>query len=311
MVSLTEIKAARERIRGRVIETPVVADPTGSGLLLKLENLQTTGSFKLRGATNRVMQAVAAGATHVVTGSSGNHGQAVAYAAMTLGIKATIVVPEDAPQVKVRGILSYGATVERCGYTSNERLARAAELVKTLGAVFIAPYDDEQVQAGAGTIGLEILEQVPDVQTVYVPIGGGGLISGVSTALKESNPRIRVIGVEPELASDTYQSRQTGQIVDIGQTKTIADGLRTSHPGALTFPVVQRYVDELQLVSEDEIKRACRYVLERCKIACEPSGAVSVAAAMRAGGRAVAVVSGGNIDLANLRGVLAWESAEA
>lgn len=306
MLTLNEIRAARERIAGLVARTPIIEDPAGDGLLLKAEHLQRTGSFKLRGATNRVMQAAQAGARHVVTGSSGNHGQAVAYVAQKFGLKATIVVPVDASPVKVRGIRSYGAEIEFVGLTSSDRLARAAEIMRSTGAVFVPPYDDEQVMAGQGTIGLEILEQVPDVATVYVPIGGGGLISGIATAIKESNPRVRIVGVEPELANDTYLSRQRGEIVTIGTTTTIADGLRTSHPGELTWPIVQRYVDDIVLVSDDEIREACRYLLERVKQVVEPSGAVSVAAARRAGGRAVAVVSGGNIDLSGVSGVAAW-----
>jgi len=308
MISLADIQAARQRIAAMVLTTPVIEDPTGTGLLLKAEHLQRTGSFKLRGAANRVLKAVEEGARHVVTGSSGNHGQAVAYVAMKAGIKATVVVPEDAAAVKVAGIRSFGATVEFCGLTSNERLARAAEITRTEGAVFIPPYDDPYVMAGQGTAGLEIVEQAPGIAAVYVPIGGGGLISGVATAIKELNPAIRVIGVEPALASDTYQSRQRGEVVDIGASRTIADGLRTSHPGSLTFPVVERYVDEIHLVSEEEIRAACRYVLTTLKQAIEPSGAVSVAAALRAGGRAVALVSGGNVDLEGLRGVPAWEA---
>lgn len=306
MTNLAEIQAAARRIESLIIRTPVIQDPTGSGLRYKAEHLQRTGSFKLRGAANRVTLAAEAGARHVVTGSSGNHGQAVAYVARQLGLQATIVVPEDAPMVKVRGIQSWGATVEFCGRTSTERLARAAEIVAESGAVFIPPYDDPQIMAGQGTIGLELLEQVPDVETVFVPIGGGGLISGVATALKESNPRVRVVGVEPELASDTYRSRQRGERVGIGATQTIADGLRTSIPGELTFPVVQRYVDEIRLVSEEEIRRACRYMLEQVHQVVEPSGAVSVAAALQAGGRSVAVISGDNLELDGLSGVPAW-----
>ncbi|MFZ5827422.1 MAG: threonine ammonia-lyase [Bacillota bacterium] len=306
MISLAAIRAASERIRSNVIRTRVLEDPTGNGLRYKAEHLQRTGSFKVRGATNRVILAAEAGATHVVTGSSGNHGQAVAYIARQLGLKATIVVPEDAPRVKVRGIESWGATVEFCGRTSTERLARAAQIVTETGAVFVAPYDDPEIMAGQGTTGLEIMEQAPDVETVFVPIGGGGLISGVATAVKELNPRVRVVGVEPALANDTYLSRQQATRVNIGSSTTIADGLRSSEPGELTFPVVQRYVDEIVLVSEAEIRHACRYMLEQVKQAVEPSGAVSVAAALRAGGRAVAIISGGNLDLAELSGVPAW-----
>jgi threonine dehydratase len=298
LVAIHDIKAARERVAGVIVRTPVLEDPCGSGLLFKAEHLQRTGSFKLRGATNRVMRAQAEGAEHVATGSSGNHGQAVACIAHRLGMRATIVVPRDASPAKVRGIRSYGAAVEFCGLTSDERLARAAEIARARGAVFVPPYDDEDVIAGQGTVGLEILEQVPDVRVVYVPVGGGGLISGTATALKESRPSVRVIGVEPELANDTYLSRQRGEVVSIGPTTTIADGLRTSHPGELTWPVVQRYVDDIVLVSEDEIRAACRYLLRQAKQVVEPSGAVSVAAAMRTGGRVLAVVSGGNVDLA-------------
>jgi threonine dehydratase len=307
MVSLAQIQDARERIRPLILRTPVIEDPTGTGLMLKAEHLQRTGSFKLRGAANRVQRAVEEGARHVVTGSSGNHGQAVAYVAQKLGLKATIVVPEDCNPAKLRGMRGWGATVEFCGLTSSERLARAEEICRTEGAVFIPPYDDPYIMAGQGTAGVEILEQVPDVTTVYVPVGGGGLLSGIATAIKESNPQVRVIGVEPELANDTYLSRTTGKVVDIGVSRTIADGLRTSHPGSLTFPVIQKYVDEIQLVSEEEIRQACRYLLATMKQAVEPSGAVSVAAAMRAGGKAVALVSGGNIDLEGLRGVPFWE----
>lgn len=306
-VTLADIRAARSRIAHMILRTPVMADPAGTGLTLKAEYLQRTGSFKLRGAANRVIMAVEAGARHVVTGSSGNHGQAVAYVAQQLGIKATVVVPEDANPVKIRGMQQYGARIEFCGLTSNERLARAAEITRTEGAVFVPPYDDPYVMAGQGTAGLEILEQVPDLQVVFVPVGGGGLISGVATAIKESNPQVRVVGVEPELANDTYLSRQQGAVVDIGISRTIADGLRTSHPGSLTFPVVQRYVDEIQLVSEAEIRHACRYLLTVMKQVVEPSGAVGVAAALRAGGPAVALVSGGNIDLDSVSGVPAWE----
>jgi len=301
--SIKEILAARVRVQSIIVQTPVLADPSGSGIRFKAEHLQRTGSFKLRGASNRVIQAAAAGARHVVTGSSGNHGQAVAFIAKQLGIQATIVVPVDALPVKIKAIQSHGATVVLHGLTSTERLAKAEQIVAEQGAEFIAPYDDAQVIAGQGTVGLEILEQAPDVQTVYVPIGGGGLCSGVATAIKCTSPWVKVIGVEPELANDTYLSRKSGGIVDIGVTTSIADGLRAAHPGSMTFPIIQRYVDEIVLVSETEIRSACSYMLERVKQVVEPSGAVSVAAALRAGGKAVALVSGGNADLEGLYGI--------
>lgn len=306
MPTLSDIHAARKRIESIVIRTPVIRDPTGNGLRYKCEHLQPTGSFKVRGASNRVVLAAEAGARHVVTGSSGNHGQAVAYIAHRLGLQATIVVPEDAAPVKVRGIQSWGAELEYCGRTAAERLARARQIAEERGAVFVPPFDDHQVMAGQGTIGLEILEQAPDVETVYVPVGGGGLISGIATAIKETRPEIRVVGVEPELDNDTYLSLRRGRRTSVERSNSIADGLRTSMPGELTFPVVRRYVDEIVLVSEEEIRRACRYLLERVHQAVEPSGAVSVAAALREGGRAVAVISGGNVDLSGLSGVPAW-----
>lgn len=310
MVTLADIYAARERIQDTILRTPAIEDPTGSGLCIKAEHLQRTGSFKLRGAANCVKRAVEEGVNHVVTGSSGNHGQAVAYMARRLGIKATVVVPEDASHAKIRGIQAYGATIEFCGLTSAERLERAAEIARIDGAVFVPPYDNPYVIAGQGTTGLEILEQVPDAEVVYVPVGGGGLIAGIATAIKELKPRVKVIGVEPALAADTYLSRQQGKMVSIGPTNTLADGLRASQPGSLTFPIIQRYVDDLVLVSEAEIRQAGRYLLERMKQAVEPSGAVSFAAAWRTGAKAVALISGGNLDLGGLAGVPAWMLTE-
>jgi threonine dehydratase len=297
LITIRDIEQARDRIGPVVLQTPLLVDPSGSGLRIKAEHLQLTGSFKARGAANRMTVAAAEGIKQVVTASSGNHGQAVAYMAQRLGIKATVVVPEDAIKRKVEGIRSWGAEVEFCGRTSPERLSRAEQISQQTGAAFIPPYNDPYVMAGQGTIGLEILDQAPDVKTVYVPIGGGGLMSGVATAVKERNPNVRVIGVEPESANDTYLSLQLGQILSIPRSGTIADGLRSNQPGTLTFPVMQRYVDEVLLVSEAEILRAWRYLLVQMRQLVEPSGAVGVAAAMRSGGEGVAVISGGNIEL--------------
>lgn len=303
MITVADIHAARDRIQGIVLRTPLVEDPTGSGLRIKAEHLQRTGSFKLRGAANRMLRAAEEGARHVVTASSGNHGQAVAYMARELGMKATVVAPEGCAPVKVHGMRSYGATV--IFSSPADRIARAEELTRREGAVFIPPYDDPHVMAGQGTAGLELLEQAPDAQTVYVPVGGGGLVSGVATAIKETNPRVRVIGVEPETANDTFLSRQKGERVTIPVPPTIADGVRTVQPGKLTFPVVQRYVDEIVLVSEAEIEDAVRYLFTHLKQVVEPTGAVSAAAALRAGGRAIAVTSGSNVDMDVLNGILA------
>lgn len=307
MELLAEIKAARGRIAGLALQTPVLEDPAGSGLRIKCEHLQRTGSFKMRGAANRVTRAAEEGAKHVVTASSGNHGQAVAFAARHLGLQATVVVPEDAAMVKVQGIRRYGGLVEFCGRTSGERLERAMAISREQGAVYVPPYDDPYVLAGQGTIGLEILEQAADVTTVYVPIGGGGLISGIASAIKGIRPDVRVVGVEPELANDAQISLREGRIIPGDGTATIADGLRTTQPGDLTFPIMQRLVDEVVTVTEAEIRSAGRYLLVNWKQVVEPSGAVSVAAALRSPAGAVAVVSGGNIDLGRLTGVSAWE----
>jgi len=299
MSSLKEIWNAAGRIEPIVFRTPIIQDPSGTGLRIKAEHLQRTGSFKIRGAANRVTIAVEQGTKHVITASSGNHGKALAYIAQRLGIKATIVVPENARDIKVEGMVKYGATVERCGITSPVRFARAEVLTRELGATFIPPYDDEQIIAGQGTTGLEVLEQAPDVEVVYIPVGGGGLLSGMSLAIKETSPWVKVIGVEPELGNDTYLSFQRGQIVSLeGGPSSIADGLRASQPGAMTFPIIRKYVDEMILVSEAEIEAATRWMLTTMKQVVEPSGAVSVAAALRAGpARAVALVSGGNIEI--------------
>lgn len=281
----------------------------GNEIYLKAEHLQKTGSFKIRGAANRVKQAVAEGAKYVTAASSGNHGQAVAYIANRLGIPATIVVPVDASLCKIQAIEAYGGRIEKCGTTSAERLPRAKELAVQEHGLSIPPYDDPYIMAGQGTIGLEILQQIDDVDAVIVPIGGGGLISGILTAVKESNPRIQVIGVEPALANDTYLSLQKKQITPISGSSTIADGLRTNQPGDLTFPVLHRYLDDLVLVSEEEIRLAFSFVLERMKQLIEPSSATTVAAAMFGklsikGKKAVTVISGGNVDLAQIPGLL-------
>ncbi|HET7578485.1 MAG TPA: threonine/serine dehydratase [Bacillales bacterium] len=305
MILLQDIEAARANISDTIHRTPILTSDTlssraGNRIFLKSEHLQKTGSFKIRGATNKVKALAKEGVQHVVTASSGNHGQAVSYVSGRLGIRATIVVPEDAPRCKVEAIQDYGAEVLYGGTTSKTRLAKAGELAAEEGTVFVPPYDDPLVMAGQGTTGLEILEQVKDADAVYVPIGGGGLVSGISTAVKETNPRIQVIGVEPALASDTLQSVENEKITPITGSTTIADGLRSLQPGDLTFPVIQKYVDDIVLVSEEEIKEAFSFLLERMKQLVEPSGAVSVAAAMTNkagvhGKNVVAVISGGNV----------------
>ncbi len=274
-------------------------------MYFKAEHLQKTGAFKIRGATNKVKQAVKEGATFITAASSGNHGQAVAYIANRLGVPATIVVPIDAKISKQEAIEAYGGQIEKCGTTSAERLPRAMELAKEHHGEFIPPYDDPLIMAGQGTIGLEILDQLEDVDAVIVPIGGGGLISGILTAIKETKPTVKVIGVEPDTANDTLLSLQHNKIMSIPASTTIADGLRTTQPGNMTFPVVQKYLDDLVLVSDEEIRMAQKFVLERMKQLIEPSSAVTVAAAMENklginNKNVICVLSGGNVDVGEL-----------
>ncbi|WP_070121399.1 threonine ammonia-lyase [Bacillus marinisedimentorum] len=311
MITIADIKNARANIADVVHRTPILTSEQlsamcGNELYLKSEHLQKTGSFKIRGATNKVKQAAKEGATLVTAASSGNHGQAVAYIANKLGVPAKIVVPSDASECKLNAIAAYNADIETCGTTSAERIPRAKEAAEEQNGIFIPPYDDPLIMAGQGTAGLELIEQVSDLDAVVVPVGGGGLISGILTAIKETNPRIEVYGVEPETANDTYLSLQSGEITHIPATNTIADGLRTSQPGDLTFPVLMKYLDDLVLVSEDEIRRAFTFVLERMKQMIEPSSAVTIAALMKRrlpleGKKAAAVISGGNVDVAGIK----------
>lgn len=315
MIGIEDIVAARELIADTIHTTPLLASEqlshfAGNRIFLKAEHLQKTGSFKIRGATNKVKHAVREGAGAVTAASSGNHGQAVAYIAGKLGMTATIVVPEDAAQCKIQAIESYGGKIEKCGTTSAQRLPRAMELAKQENGMFVPPYDDPLIMAGQGTVGLEILEQLDELDAILVPIGGGGLISGIVTAIKETKPSIQVIGVEPESARDTYLSLLQKRIVPIEGTTTIADGLRTTQPGDLTFPVIQKYVDDVVLVNEEEIRYAFCFVLERMKQVIEPSSATTVACVMfqklpMRHKRIVAVVSGGNVDLVQIARLLA------
>ncbi len=308
MIQLQDIRDARDRIADVVYTTPLLQSVqlsriAGNEIFLKAEHLQKTGSFKIRGATNAVKQAYSKGASYVTAASSGNHGQAVAYIANHLGIPATIVVPVNASQCKINAIEAYNGNVEKCGTTSAERLPRAKAIAEQEDGVYIPPYDHPAIMAGQGTIGLELLQQLDDLDAVIVPVGGGGLICGVLTAIKESKPGIQVIGVEPAIANDTYLSLQKKQIIPkVDSTATIADGLRTTQPGDLTFPVLLKYLDDLVLVSEDEIRYAFSFVLERMKQLIEPSSATTVAAAMFnklpfQGKKVVALISGGNVDL--------------
>jgi threonine dehydratase len=272
---------------------------------LKAESLQPIGAFKIRGAANKILQLTPEEIGRgVITYSSGNHAQGVAYAARVVGAKAVIVMPSNAPAIKRAATLALGAEVVDVGLASSERLAVAERLVREHGYVVIPPYDDEQIIAGQATCGLEIVEELPDVDLVLSPVSGGGLLSGVAAAVKLLRPQAKVIGVEPELAGDTAESFRTGKIVEWPAeltSRTMADGLRTQSVGKRNFAHIQAFVDGIVTVTEAEIRAAMRAIVSVARLVPEPSGAVSVAALLFHGGelpsyrKAVAVVSGGNV----------------
>jgi threonine dehydratase len=317
LVSLDQIRSAAARIASIAIKTPLLRAPfpdvTGE-VWLKAESLQPIGAFKIRGASNKILQLTPEERTRgVITYSSGNHAQGVAYAAREVGARAVIVMPSNAPAVKRAATLALGAEVVDVGPASSERLAVAEELVREHGYIVIPPYDDEQIIAGQGTCGLEIAEQLPDVDLVLSPVSGGGLLSGVATAIKNLLPQARVFGVEPELAADTAASFRTGRIVTWGAeltSRTIADGLRTQSVGERNFAHIQAYVDGILTVTEAEIRAAMRAIVAATRLVPEPSGAVATAALLfhadqlPAHKKAVAIVSGGNVDPAQLAQIL-------
>jgi len=274
-------------------------------LFLKPENFQPMGAFKIRGAFNKIASLTMDQRSHgVISYSSGNHAQGVAYAARELGAKAVIVMPETAPKIKVAATRAYGAEIVFVGPGSHERKAKAEELAERHHYQIIPPYNDEKIIAGQGTIALEILDDLPDVETVLCPVGGGGLISGVAAGLKLSNPKINVIGVEPELANDAQQSLRAGRIVELPAeqvSRTLADGLRTQSVGGINFQHIAQSVDKIITVSEDEIRAAVRKLALEAKLVVEPSGAVSFAGflfhadQLPSSGNYVIVISGGNI----------------
>jgi threonine dehydratase len=309
-MSLTagDVREAATRIADAVKRTPVLTSRSldaraGAACYLKAENFQTSGSFKIRGATNFARQIPEADRPKgIVAVSSGNHAQAVAIAAQSLGIHATIVMPSDAPRAKLTATRDRGAEIIQYDRLTTDREVLARDVLARTGGTFLHPFDDERVMAGQGTLALELLEDVPEVDTLLVCVGGGGMIGGCTTIAKAMNPGIRVYGVEPALANDTYLSKRANERLTVDNSATIADGLRTPKPGALTFPIVQQHVEDILLVTEDEIKAAVRFLLERLKIVVEPSGAVCVAAILAGklpplARRVGAVLSGGNIDL--------------
>jgi threonine dehydratase len=318
LVTLTEFRAAQQRIAGVAVRTPLVAlhAPGVHGQVwLKDEGAQPIGSFKLRGAYNRIAQLTEAERGRgVITYSSGNHAQGVAFAARAVGAKAVIVMPSTAPEVKRAAAESLGAEIVPVeSAASAVRKARAEALEQEHGYVMIPPYDDPAIIAGQGTCGLEILEDLPDVDLVLAPVSGGGLLSGVAAAIKHQRPEVRVIGVEPKLAADAEESFATGRLATWPAeltTRTIADGLRTQSLGALNFEHVRAFVDAIVTVAEAEIRAAVRTIYEFAGLIAEPSGAVATAAllfhqsAMLPYRKAVAVISGSNIEPAMLEELL-------
>lgn len=309
LISLEEIRAAARRIAGVAVKTPLARayfSEVPGQIWLKAESLQPIGSFKLRGAANKILQLskdeIARG---VITYSSGNHAQGVAYAAREVGAKAVIVMPSNAPAIKRSATLALGAEVVDVGVASSERLAKAEELVRQHGYVVIPPYDDEQIIAGQATCGLEIMEALPEVDLVLAPVSGGGLLSGIATAVKRISSKTKVFGVEPELAGDATESYRSGKLTIWPAEKTsrtIADGLRTQSLGVRNFAHIQAFVDGIITVTEAEIRAAMRAIVISARIVPEPSGAVTSAALLfhraelPAFKSAVAVVSGGNLD---------------
>lgn len=303
LVTLDDIDAAAERIHSDIVRTPLLAARWADSdrpLWLKPESLQPVGAFKIRGAFNalgRLDPDVRAGG--VVAYSSGNHAQAVAYAAAAFRVPAHIVMPEETPTVKVQATRDHGAHVVLCAAGQREWVA--AELVERTGGVLVPPFDHPDIIAGQGTIGLEIAQDLPDVASVFIPISGGGLASGVGTAIRALCPQAKIFGVEPELAADTAESLAAGRRVDwpvAQRNRTIADGLRAT-PSALTFAHLQRVIDDVLTVSEDEIRSGVRELAHRAHLVAEPSGAVALAGYRKAAappGPAVVIVSGGNMD---------------
>ncbi len=305
MTTLKDIRTARQTIDGRLHRTPIVGSATlsrlaGCPVWLKLENFQKTGSFTPRGAFNNIM-GIEPGkrARGVITISAGNHAQGVAWAAAQVGIPSVVVMPAGASPAKAEAARGYGARVILHGDIA-AAFAKLEELRAELGMTYVHAFDDEATIAGQGTLGLEIAEDLPDVERVIVGIGGGGLISGVAVAIKESLPAVRIIGVEPTGADSMMRSRAQGSPVRLDKIDTIADGLAAPFAGERTFAITQKYVDDLVLVNDDEIRGAMRLLLERCKVLAEPAGAAATAALLagRAGGgagRTLVVVSGGNV----------------
>jgi threonine ammonia-lyase medium form len=315
--TLPEIEETRARIAGKVHRTPMFTSATlgeriGAEVFLKAESFQKTGSFKARGAYNNIVQLTDDEKRRgVITVSAGNHAAAVAWAAKAAGVPATVVMAESANPTKVAACCGYGAEVVLHGPTSTEAFAEMYRLRDARNLTFIHPFDSSRTLAGTGTIGLEVLEDVPEVDTVVVGVGGGGLISGIASAIRQAKPSARVIGVEPTGADAMIRSLAAGRVVHLDRVETIADGLAPPFVGELPLAVVREYVEDVIPVTDDEIVAGMRFLLERCKLVAEPAGAAATAAVLlgnvpvRPGERVAVIVSGGNVDLPKLRDYLA------
>jgi len=315
-VTLADVLAARERImphlhRTPTLDTATLSQRTNTTLSIKCETFQRTGSFKARGAINAVLQLTPEQRERgVITLSAGNHGQGLAFAASKVGTRAVVFMPETAVPAKVDAIRGYGAEARFA--PTMETVYPAMEAYKEKhGLTFVHPFSDPAIIAGQGVVGLEILEDVPDVETIVVPVGGGGLLAGILVAVKEQRPDVRIVGVEPVGANIVTRSREQGKLLTAERIDTIADGLAAPFAGEVSQPIIDALVDDMVLVEDDEIVKAMRLIIERCKIVVEPAGAAATAALMSgkvgapAGSRAVSVISGGNIDLGKLAGFLA------
>ncbi|MEA2174405.1 MAG: threo-3-hydroxy-L-aspartate ammonia-lyase [Blastocatellia bacterium] len=307
MLTIEHIREAQARLGTKVHRTPVLTsrafdEMAGRSVFFKCENMQRTGSFKIRGATNKILSLTDAERERgVVAFSSGNHAQAVALAAREAGTRAVIAMPTDAPQAKVAATRGYGAEVRFYDRQKDDREAFATDIATREALLLVPPYDDHFIIAGQGTCAIELLDEVPDLDCLLTPCGGGGLFAGASTVAKDRNARIRCFPVEAETADDTLQSFRKGERVKIAPPPTIADGMRNQLPGALTFPVVQRNAEDVLTVSDDEIIAALRFILFRMKILVEPTGAAAVAAILSKKipqdvRRVGVILSGGNID---------------
>lgn len=310
-MDVKEVYDAKERLEGHIKKTPVVYAPNlGDDIYLKVEVLQDTGSFKLRGAYNKIATLSDEEAERgVVACSAGNHAQGVAKSASERGIRSVICMPYHAPLSKVKATKSYGAEVKLIKDSFDDAAAYAKKLAEEEGYTFIAPFDDEKIIAGQGTVGLEILEEVKDIDIIVVPIGGGGLISGIALAAKSINPDIKIIGVQTQISPSMYESVKEGKILTVKGGSTIADGIAVKTPGKITYELVKKYVDEIVLVTEGEISSAILTLLEENKIITEGAAASTVAALMykkfsHKGKKVCCVLSGGNIDVTRVSKVI-------